>query len=148
MKKITNILVALVALIAACNPYGSQVPEKLVGSWINEQNGSWEYGFYEEFAICKNDFWLYQSVDGDQIVLRNKGARPGIDGKETIALKINIINDSTITVNGNRYFKIDYSDCDNDLNYIKARDCAAKFVHKMSYFTDVKEDTTDFAPYR
>ena len=50
MKKITNILVALVALIAACNPYGSQVPENLVGAWINEQNGSWEYGFYEEFA--------------------------------------------------------------------------------------------------
>jgi thiol-disulfide isomerase/thioredoxin len=147
MKKLA-FLIALVALIAACNPYGSQVPENLVGAWINEQNGSWEYGFYEEFAICENDFWLYQSVDGDQIVLRNKGARPGSDGKETIALKINILNDSTITVNGNRYFKIDYSDCDNDLNYIEARDCAAKFVHKMSYFTDVKEDTTDFAPYR
>ncbi len=147
MKRLT-FLIAMVVLIAACNPYGSQVPENLVGSWINEQNGSWEYGFYEEFAICENDFWLYQSVDGDQIVLRNKGARPGADGKETIALKINIINDSTITVNGNRYFKIDYSDCDNDLNYIKARDCAAKYVEKMSYFPDVKEDTADFAPYR
>lgn len=148
MKKITNILVALVALIAACNPYGSQVPENLVGAWINEQNGSWEYGFYEEFAICENDFWLYQSVDGDQIVLRNKGARSGSDGKETIALKVNIINDSTITVNGNRYFKIDYSDCDNSNNYFKARECAAKYVKKMSYFPDVKEDTADFAPYR
>ena len=147
MKRLT-FLIAMVALIAACNPYGSQVPENLVGSWINEQNGSWEYGFYEEFAICENDFWLYQSVDGDQIVLRNKGARPGSDGEETIALKINIINDSTITVNGNRYFRIDYSDCDNDLNYIKARDCAAKYVEKMSYFPDVKEDTADFAPYR
>lgn len=147
MKRLT-FLIAMLALIAACNPYGSQVPENLVGAWINEQNGSWEYGFYEEFAICENDFWLYQTVDGDQIVLRNKGARPGIDGNETIALKINIINDSTITVNGNRYFKIDYSDCDNDLNYIKARDCAAKYVKKMSYFPDVKEDTADFAPYR
>ena len=147
MKRLT-FLIAMVALIAACNPYGSQVPENLVGSWINEQNGSWEYGFYEEFAICENDFWLYQTVDGDQIVLRNKGARPGADGKETIALKINILNDSTITVNGNRYFKIDYSDCDNSNNYFKARECAAKYVKKMSYFPDVKEDTTDFAPCR
>ena len=147
MKRLT-FLIAMLAFIAACNPYGSQVPENLVGAWINEQNGLWEYGFYEEFAICENDFWLYQSVDGDQIVLRNKGARPGSDGKETIALKINIVNDSAITVNGNRYFKIDYSDCDNDLNYYKARECAAKYVKKMSYFPDVKEDTADFAPYR
>ena len=75
MKRLT-FLIAMLALIAACNPYGSLVPENLVGAWINEQNGSWEYGFYEEFAICENDFWLYQTVDGDQIVLRNKGAHP------------------------------------------------------------------------
>ena len=71
MKKL-SILVALVALIAACNPYGSEIPTRLVGNYHDINNREWVLGLYEEFAIYHNDFWNYESVSDNQIALSKK----------------------------------------------------------------------------
>ena len=71
MKRIA-FFVAMVALIAACNPYGSEVPRDLLGNYWELTTGKWELGLYEEFAIYQNDFWKYQSVADKQIVLVNR----------------------------------------------------------------------------
>lgn len=147
MKRIFAILVVMtVIMIAACNPYGSEIPSRLNGNWINQQNGNWDYGFYEEFAIANNDFWKYSSVSKDEIVLtkdNNSGA--------SISLKISLLNDTTLTINGVEYQKYDYSDFeymertyDDDSDLTK---CGAYALSKSSFFPDVKEDTTDFKPH-
>ena len=71
MKRIA-IFVAMVALIAACNPYGSEVPRDLVDNYLDINTGEWKLGLYEEFAIYQNDFWDYKSVADNQIVLVKK----------------------------------------------------------------------------
>lgn len=95
MKKI-SLLLAMAVMIAACNPYGSEIPRKLAGNWINEKNGNYDYGFFEEFAIAQSNFWKYKSVSDNEIVLQND---------KTISLNVNILNDSTITVNGENISK-------------------------------------------
>ena len=69
MKRIA-IFVAMVALIAACNPYGSEVPREIIGNYT--LGGQWVLGLYEECAIYQNDFWDYKSVTDNQIVLVKK----------------------------------------------------------------------------
>lgn len=72
MKRIL-FLVAIAAMIAACNqPYGSTIPEKLVGNYHDINTKEWVYGLYEEFAIYQNDFWDYESASEKQIVLTKK----------------------------------------------------------------------------
>lgn len=46
----------------------SAIPEKYLGNWINEKSNDWEYGFFEDFAIYKSDFWEYQSVSIDDSI--------------------------------------------------------------------------------
>ena len=53
MKRII-FLVAIVTMLASCNPYGSQIPTDLVGNYVNTENFNWECGLYEEFAIYQN----------------------------------------------------------------------------------------------
>jgi hypothetical protein len=69
MKRIA-IFVTMVALIAACNPYGSEVPREIIGNYT--LGGQWVLGLYEECAIYQNDFWDYKSVTDNQIVLVKK----------------------------------------------------------------------------
>ncbi|MBQ5551307.1 MAG: hypothetical protein IIT32_09605, partial [Bacteroidales bacterium] len=69
MKRIA-IFVAMVALIAACNPYGSEIPREIIGNYT--LGGQWVLGLYEECAIYQNDFWDYKSVSDKQIVLVKK----------------------------------------------------------------------------
>ncbi|MBP5682332.1 MAG: hypothetical protein J6X05_03695 [Bacteroidales bacterium] len=71
MKRIA-IFVAMVALIVACNPYGSEIPRDLVDNYLDINTGEWKLGLYEEFAIYQNDFWDYKSVADNQIVLVKK----------------------------------------------------------------------------
>ena len=138
MKKIILSVVTAV-MFAACNPYGSEIPKQLVGNWINEQNGNYDYGFFEEFAVIKNDFWKYKSVTEKEIVLENKNAQK--------TLSVNVLSDSTITVDGEKYFKIIYPEGVENISPLEVKKIADVYLQKMSYFPDVKEDTTDFAPY-
>jgi len=48
--------------LIGCVILNAQIPEALIGNWINEKTNEWEYGFFEEFAIYKNDFWQYESI--------------------------------------------------------------------------------------
>ena len=101
--------------MTSCNPYGSQIPEKLNGCWVSRDNGRWEYGFFEEFAICNNNFWRYYSVSDTEIVLYSKGAAAHTknNGKKlglaldstAITLKISFEGDSILNVNGKRYWQ-------------------------------------------
>lgn len=55
-----------------------QVPEQLIGNWVQEKNNIWEFGFYEHFAVYEAGFWEYETIipqkKGVQIRLR-KGDR-------------------------------------------------------------------------
>ena len=37
-------------------------PERIIGNWVNEKSNSWEYGFFEDFAVYNSDFWEYETV--------------------------------------------------------------------------------------
>lgn len=39
------------------------LPENLLGNWINTSNQEWEYGFFENFAIYRSDFWDYKTIE-------------------------------------------------------------------------------------
>lgn len=39
------------------------LPENLLGNWINTSNQEWEYGFFENFAIYRSDFWDYKKIE-------------------------------------------------------------------------------------
>ena len=62
MKRIA-IFVAMVALIAACNPYGSEIPREIIGNYTYRGR---MLGLYEEFAIYQNDFWDYYTQAVEQ----------------------------------------------------------------------------------
>lgn len=40
----------------------TKVPGEIIGNWINDKTNNWEYGFFEAFAVYKNDFWEYEDV--------------------------------------------------------------------------------------
>lgn len=41
----------------------AQIPESMIGNWINNKTNEWEYGFFEDFAIYDSDFWDYDSIE-------------------------------------------------------------------------------------
>jgi len=62
----------------------AQIPEALIGAWINEKTNEWEYGFFEAFAIYENDFWDYESI-------KQKGNKTKLalkKGEQTVLLDI------------------------------------------------------------
>jgi len=83
MKRIA-IFVAMLALIAACNPYGSEVPRRMVGNYVSPWDGEWKCGFYEEFAIYQNDFWDYKTVSDSEIVLTKNSGETAVLKTEAI----------------------------------------------------------------
>ena len=68
----------------SCIILNAQIPEALIGNWINEKTNEWEYGFFEEFAIYENDFWEYESINlkGEKTILVLK------KGEQTVLLDI------------------------------------------------------------
>ena len=153
MKRTLVYLSALLLVMTSCNPYGSQIPEKLNGCWVNRDNGRWEYGFFEEFAICNNNFWRYYSVSDDEIVLYSKGAAAHTknNGKQlgialdstAITLKISFEGDSILNVNGKRYWQFntpyELSGTSDGLSQIAHND-----FEKLIDYPNTQPDTTDF----
>ena len=83
MKK--SIVILGLILVWCTQGLNAQIPETVVGNWINPNTGHWEYGFFEQFAIYQNDFWEYESVVSDKkgnttLVLRK--------GKEKVSLTL------------------------------------------------------------
>lgn len=138
MKRIL-FLVAMSAMIAACNPYGSTIPEDLVGNYLDIHNGEWKYGLYEEFAIYQKDFWDYESVSDDQIVLSKKTG-------EKVALKLAPVvgNGRSIIIDGVAQ-NLDVVSINGDtvLNY-QPRDNYGLYTYYSLMSDGIKKDTADF----
>jgi len=67
-----------VLLFLAVLPFTSlfaKLPEKFIGNWIDAKSNDWTYGFFEDFAVYKSDFWEYQSIESSK------------DGRTTVQLK-------------------------------------------------------------
>lgn len=156
MRRILLYMIVLLMMLYAmtsCNPYGSQIPEKLNGCWVSRDNGRWEYGFFEEFAICNNNFWRYYSVSDDEIVLYSKGAAAHTknNGKQlgialdstAITLKISFEGDSILNVNGKRYWQFntpyELEGTVDGLSQIAHND-----FEKLIDYPNTQPDTTDF----
>ena len=153
MKRTLVYLSALLLVMTSCNPYGSQIPEKLNGCWVSRDNGRWEYGFFEEFAICNNNFWRYYSVSDDEIVLYSKGAAAHTknNGKQlgialdstAITLKISFEGDSILNVNGKRYWQFntpyELKGTADGLSQIAHND-----FEKLIDYPNTQPDTADF----
>jgi thiol-disulfide isomerase/thioredoxin len=93
MKK--NILLSFILLFGSTfMPAQISVPDKITGNWIHEKNNTWDYGFFEKFAVYQSAFWDYETIDVHKkytdVVLRKGGQR--------IFLKISILSDGLITV--------------------------------------------------
>ena len=145
MKKFIFLIMITVG-VAACNPYGSEIPQKLVGNWINQDNGDWEYGLFEEFAIARNYFWKYVSVSDNAIVISKDAPY-----NQQITLNINLINDTTLDINGQQYRKatipVDLADYPRNAILDYVRDLAAANYQRLTDFPHVEPDTTDFVPF-
>lgn len=156
MKHVIYYLLVLLAFLLAatsCNPYGSQIPEKLNGCWVSRDNGRWEYGFFEEFAIYNNDFWRYYSVSDTEIVLYSRGAAAHTknNGKQlgialdstAITLKISFEGDSILNVNGKRYWQFntpyELQGTADGLSQIAHND-----FEKLIDYPNTQPDTADF----
>ena len=156
MRRILLYMIVLLMMLYAmtsCNPYGSQIPEKLNGCWVSRDNGRWEYGFFEEFAICNNNFWRYYSVSDTEIVLYSKGAAAHTknNGKKlglaldstAIMLKISFEGDSILNVNGKRYWQFntpyELSGTSDGFSQIAHND-----FEKLIDYPNTQPDTTDF----
>ena len=156
MKRILLYMIVLLMMLYAmtsCNPYGSQIPERLNGCWVSRDNGRWEYGFFEEFAICNNNFWRYYSVSDDEIVLYSKGAAAHTknNGKQlgialdstAITLKISFEGDSILNVNGKRYWQFntpyELKGTADGLSQIAHND-----FEKLIDYPNTQPDTADF----
>ena len=140
MKKILYLLI-VAAMFTACTPYGSQIPDSLIGNYLNFSNGKWECGLYEEFAIYQNDFWDYESISDSEIVLSKKSGE-----------KVVLIIDNTSTdyreIDGNRYNALAI----NGTQVIKS-DLNLEFSHQeilSSYqqFDGIEKDTTSFKKHK
>ena len=142
MKKLL-FFVALVAIIAACNPYGSQIPKSLIGNYHSLDNGEWLYGLYEEFAIYQNDFWNYESATDNQIVLvHQSGKKLTIDISKSDDLVLNVIDEQTTvptyTFNGKKV-----------ANYINSSSLVYRFISPIYLQTAAKvKDTTSFKKHK
>lgn len=93
MKK--SIVILGLMLVWCTQGLNAQLPETVVGNWINPNNGNWEYGFFEKFVIFQNDFWDYESVVSDKkgntdMVLRK--------GKDKVQLKVKLQKDNALTI--------------------------------------------------
>lgn len=70
-----TILTACLLLLYTLANAQVQVPERIIGNWINTQSNNWEYGFFEQFAIYQSGFWNYESIQstkkGIKIKIRN-----------------------------------------------------------------------------
>lgn len=156
MKRILLYMIVLLMMLYAmtsCNPYGSQIPEKLNGCWVSRDNGRWEYGFFEEFAIYNNNFWRYYSVSDNEIVLYSKGAAAHTknNGKKlgialdstAITLKISFEGDSILNVNGKRYWQFntpyELSGTSDGFSQIAHND-----FEKLIDYPNTQPDTADF----
>ncbi len=156
MRRILLYMIVLLMMLYAmtsCNPYGSQIPEKLNGCWVSRDNGRWEYGFFEEFAICNNNFWRYYSVSDTEIVLYSKGAAAHTknNGKKlglaldstAITLKISFEGDSILNVNGKRYWQFntpyELSGTSDGFSQITHND-----FEKLINYPNTQPDTADF----
>lgn len=73
----------------------------LLGNWYEPVSNEWIFGFYEHFAVYKNQFWDYESQSmnkkGGSITLRHDN--------EKLQLSFKNIKDSLaqISINGNEY---------------------------------------------
>ncbi|MBP5364669.1 MAG: hypothetical protein J6Y82_01935 [Bacteroidales bacterium] len=87
-------IVALATIAVSCGAPKSQIPQSLVGCWLNDTTQDWELGLFEDFAIYRNDCWDYASVGGDaanaDIVLTH--------GNKKVNLSINSLTDSTLAI--------------------------------------------------
>ena len=129
MKKFIYLILIMTVWVASCNPYGSQIPRQMVGNYVDPNNGKWEYGFFEEFAIYDNDFWDYASVKDSEITLSKASG-------EQISLKIEQSDDPFLIVNGKKVMKYNTvlePDPDN-------------FCFKYQQFKGIEKDTTMFKP--
>lgn len=140
MKKILYLLI-VAAMLTACTPYGSQIPDSLIGNYLNFSNGKWECGLYEEFAIYQNDFWDYESISDSEIVLSKKSGEKAV-----------LIIDNTSTdyreIDGNRYNALAI----NGTQVIKS-DLNLEFSHQeilSSYqqFDGIEKDTSSFKKHK
>ena len=100
MKKIIQILlfifcVSVSAQQKAVSVIQSQLPEKFIGNWINASTNSWDYGFFEKFAIYKSDFWDYKTVQ----TLKNGDVNLTLaKGKQTVQLLLKSGKDNRTTI--------------------------------------------------
>jgi len=77
-----------------------KIPEKIIGNWIDEKNNTWEYAFYEQFAVYKSDFWEYEAIN----IKKNKVEIKLKKGTQRENLKLTLPkkNNGTLTIARNQ----------------------------------------------
>jgi thiol-disulfide isomerase/thioredoxin len=73
----------------------SLIPDRFIGNWINSQTSNWEYGFFEKFAIYRNEFWDYKAIETDK---KGDVKLTLVKGKETLQLMLKEGKDNRLRV--------------------------------------------------
>jgi thiol-disulfide isomerase/thioredoxin len=83
----------------------NQIPASLTGNWINDKTNTWDYGFFENFAIYNCDFWEYHSIKNQ----KEKTFVVLAQNEHTVSLEIIQKNDSTLTIRNGKQKGINYT---------------------------------------
>ncbi len=84
----------------------SILPEELEGNWFKtDGSNEWRFGFYDKLAICKNNFWQYQSVtkQGKSIRMMLK------NGNQTVSLTLLPVADNKLMISEGKSTMLTYS---------------------------------------
>lgn len=63
MKFLISFLLLLLSFQGKAAERLDSIPVDLLGNWVNAVSQEWEYGFFEQFAICQSEFWDYKTVE-------------------------------------------------------------------------------------
>ena len=90
----------------------------IMGNWYEPVKNEWTYGFFEKFAIYQGKFWDYKTLD----IKKNKGTATLQNGNETIELRFNKTNDSTLQIASGKQKAISYNKAERTLPHYKTAD--------------------------
>lgn len=100
---------AAVATLNLKSPSANLMPDRWIGNWINCETNHWDYGFFEKFAIYRNDFWDYQTIETDK---KGEIALTLVKGRETVQLKLKQGKNNQITIGTTKGKALRYSKMD------------------------------------
>lgn len=103
MNKIPLLFISFFTVLISCqSPEIPELPEKFIGNWFDPEGDEyWSYSFSPHFVIANEKFWNTDKLTGTENDVTLHLSHNGLQ-KE---IKLQLLNDSTIQVEGREFIK-------------------------------------------